>query len=161
MPERVRFFNGQVLSVADLEAEQNYHLEMRRLHNRVLHGVGVVQGLTVTKDMARTEGVIVSPGFALDGQGREIIVDKAADLDIGRCTRSTCFVTLQYKETPSDPSPTRGGVSEFSRITEGFVVATASQDPAQGDGSVLGLARLLWHDDHWRIDQDYHSKKAR
>ena len=46
-PRRVHFIEGMLLSAADLAAEQQYHREMRHLHNR-LHGYGTVSGLEVT-----------------------------------------------------------------------------------------------------------------
>src|SRR5690348_15630681 len=46
-PRRVNFFNGMILSAADMAAEQQYHQGMRYLHNR-LHGYGTVSGLDVT-----------------------------------------------------------------------------------------------------------------
>ena len=72
--ERVRFFDGQLLTATDFEAEQRYHLEKRRLHNRMLHGFGVVDGLGVSVADGTDAAVVVSPGFALDRRGNEIIV---------------------------------------------------------------------------------------
>jgi len=43
-PRRVNFFNGMILTAADLAAEQEYHQGMRYHHNR-LHGYGTVSGL--------------------------------------------------------------------------------------------------------------------
>ena len=48
MMKRVRYFPGQLLSAADFETEQSYLRAKRRLHNRWLHGWGVVGGLTVS-----------------------------------------------------------------------------------------------------------------
>jgi hypothetical protein len=44
---RLRYLYGQLLGVADFQAEQSYHREKLRLHNRCLHGYGVVCGLLV------------------------------------------------------------------------------------------------------------------
>jgi hypothetical protein len=44
---RRRYQYGQLLGVADFEAEQSYHREKMRLHNRCLHGYGVICGLLV------------------------------------------------------------------------------------------------------------------
>ncbi len=48
--ERSRFFTGQVLTADDLQREQDYHRDKARLHNRFLHGWGVVAGLMVSID---------------------------------------------------------------------------------------------------------------
>ena len=45
--ERLNYFYGQMLSAADFRAEQSYFREKLKLHNRCLHGYGVVCGLEV------------------------------------------------------------------------------------------------------------------
>jgi len=45
---RVHYFTGKLLTAEDLAAEQTYHVEKARRHNRTLHGAGVAQGLGVT-----------------------------------------------------------------------------------------------------------------
>jgi len=44
---RLNYVYGQLLGVADFQAEQSYFREKQRLHNRCLHGFGVVCGLLV------------------------------------------------------------------------------------------------------------------
>ncbi|WP_419694223.1 hypothetical protein ACN2CC_26455 [Mesorhizobium muleiense] len=46
--ERLNYFYGQMLGAADFRAEQSYFREKLKLHNRCLHGYGVVCGLEVT-----------------------------------------------------------------------------------------------------------------
>jgi hypothetical protein len=59
------------LRAADLAAEQSYLVAARRRHNIGQHGWGIVQGLGIrdTPDL-----VVVQPGVAVDGYGRELIV---------------------------------------------------------------------------------------
>lgn len=45
--ERLNYFFGQMLSAADFRTEQSYFREKLKLHNRCLHGYGVVCGLEV------------------------------------------------------------------------------------------------------------------
>jgi hypothetical protein len=45
--ERVKYFYGQLLGVREFQSEQNYFFEKHRLHNRYLHGYGVICGLEV------------------------------------------------------------------------------------------------------------------
>lgn len=81
---RPRFFPGQLLSDEDLTALDHYILEKNRLHNRNLHGFGVVCGLKVLCHPC--EGyVTVTSGHAIDPCGNDIIVceDEPWDL-IGR-----------------------------------------------------------------------------
>src|SRR5262249_35107675 len=56
----------------DFELEQRYHIEKRWLLNRMLQGAGVVSGLDVVA--AERGTVTVTPGFAIDRRGREILV---------------------------------------------------------------------------------------
>ena len=44
---RLRYLYGQMLGAADFQAEQSYHRDKLSLHNRCLHGYGVVCGLLV------------------------------------------------------------------------------------------------------------------
>lgn len=46
--DRLRYFYGQMLHARDLQMEQAYFREKLKLHNRCLHGWGVVCGLEVT-----------------------------------------------------------------------------------------------------------------
>jgi hypothetical protein len=45
--ERLNYFYGQLLSAADFRNEQSYSREKLKLHNRCLHGYGVICGLVV------------------------------------------------------------------------------------------------------------------
>lgn len=52
LPElkRLNYFYGQMLGARDFQAEQDYVRDKLRLHNRCLHGHGVVCGLPVTPE---------------------------------------------------------------------------------------------------------------
>ncbi|MEZ6134612.1 MAG: hypothetical protein R3C53_06860 [Pirellulaceae bacterium] len=45
--ERINFYYGQALGVAEFQAEQSYFMEKLRLYNRCFHGYGIVCGLDV------------------------------------------------------------------------------------------------------------------
>src|ERR1700681_3205846 len=45
--QRLNYFYGQLLGVQDFQAEQDYFRDKLKLHNRCLHGYGVVCGLRV------------------------------------------------------------------------------------------------------------------
>src|SRR5262249_54965638 len=69
---RVNYFSRQILRTQDFEDEQAYHLEARRRHNIGQHLWGIVSGLELTADKDGT--VYVTPGFAIDGFGRELVL---------------------------------------------------------------------------------------
>lgn len=84
--QKLKFFHGMLLDDKDFTAEQQYHIEKRKLHNRMLHGWGVVCGL----DIEWTGGAnffTVKPGMALDCQGNEILVCNEITINL---TDSTC-----------------------------------------------------------------------
>jgi hypothetical protein len=75
--ERNRYFTGKLLVARDLVQEQSYFLGRHRLHNRLLHGWGVVCGLEVEWHPDRencADVVIVRPGIAIDCEGRELVL---------------------------------------------------------------------------------------
>jgi hypothetical protein len=72
--ERLNYRNGQRIVAADLRAEQNYHIGVRRWLNRTLFNPGIAKGLEVTVSPTNNHAVVVSPGLAIDVQGRELIV---------------------------------------------------------------------------------------
>jgi hypothetical protein len=71
--ERITFFNGQRLTAEDLTALQVANRDLRWLHNRSLHGWGIGAGFSVTGNAGDT-AVQIGPGYAIDCQGREIIL---------------------------------------------------------------------------------------
>jgi hypothetical protein len=73
--ERLRYYDGEYLRSFDFDAEQKYHLEMRRRLNLALHLDGIVDGLRVVVPKDATEGPAhVTPGMAIDGFGRELLL---------------------------------------------------------------------------------------
>jgi hypothetical protein len=71
-PRRNKYFYGKLLDVSHFQMEQCYGIDKRRLLNRLALGSGVLCGLSV---IAGTDGTVcVSPGVAIDGYGREIVV---------------------------------------------------------------------------------------
>ena len=110
-PTRPSFFDGQLLTAADLRLEQDYQDHKRHLLNLATVGAGVVTGLAVSTDADGT-GITVSPGLAVDGLGREIIVP--ADVHVtwptpdGTAPRRWGAV-IELAPQPADPIPTPDG----------------------------------------------------
>ncbi len=71
--ERIQFFNGQRLLASDLQAIEAFHREMRWLHNQSLHQPGVGSGFAISGAKGDRQ-VVISPGYALDDLGREIVL---------------------------------------------------------------------------------------
>lgn len=221
--ERINYFFGQVLGLNDFRDAQTYFLEKLRLHQRCLHGWGVVCGLEVSvkpgdkdpcaplpssehqslrrraqdlRDQAenvaqsakklpagpaqdelrkvvrtletqarelesmtrsreenedrpgRSARLAVSPGLALDPQGRDLVVSVHLDVDVWRALspddrrsveaggRHTLWVSLAFAETPTravrpisvDRCAPAG--DQFSRIREATCVRISLTPPA-------------------------------
>jgi hypothetical protein len=78
---RPRFYAGQLLTEEELNALDRYVVEKNKLHNRYLHGWGVVCGLEVRCDPCGSH-VIVPPGYALSPCGEDIVVCRDQPVDV-------------------------------------------------------------------------------
>lgn len=77
--QRPRFQDGRVLRTSDFVDEQAYHLTGHRRHNTTGHRWGVAAGLRVVL----VDGdLVVEPGLAIDGYGRDVVLDSAHGLDL-------------------------------------------------------------------------------
>jgi hypothetical protein len=83
MLERVSFEPGILLGAEALSAEQTYHLRRLTRHQRWLIGPGTVFGLRVDvmspapPDDPTDVRLTVAPGYAIDGLGREVLLNEA------------------------------------------------------------------------------------
>lgn len=77
---RPRFFAGQLLTDDTLNRLEHYIVEKNKLHNRYLHGWGVVCGLEVVCNPCNA--VTVRGGYALSPCGEDIIVCKDVTVDV-------------------------------------------------------------------------------
>src|SRR5438105_2463108 len=74
--KRPHYFDHQFLREADFTAEQEYHIEMRRRHNRLLHTGGIAEGLNLSFASGASR-VTISAGMAVDGQGQEMVLPES------------------------------------------------------------------------------------
>jgi hypothetical protein len=158
--KRVNYFNGQLLTAADLIAEQEYHLNRWRRHNQWCHGWGVVGGLELTV----TGGtVVVSPGMALDCAGDEVCLAAPAAVSLPTRVRTAAirYVVLSALEELTD-----------SRVVETSRLSLVAADPAAGHQSREGrcrvcgrshgvtLGRLRRAGSRWSVDTRYRRCRA-
>lgn len=136
-PVRNRYFYGKLLDVRSQEREQAYGIHMRRLLNRIGHGAGVLCGLEVRPD-GDGKRVLVEPGVAIDGLGREIVVPERREMpdprrpidDRGdRCGEpvdsEVVTICLAYAERTED----EGDPARFVRETYTLQVRPGRADP--------------------------------
>jgi branched-chain amino acid transport system substrate-binding protein len=109
-PVRNRYFYGKLLDADHLELEQRYFLERGRLLNRLTLGRGVLCGLKVEREGNQ---VVVWPGVAVDGLGREIVVTRPLRTDPWELEREddsgdneeALVLLLCYHECDAEPAP--------------------------------------------------------
>jgi hypothetical protein len=88
--ERPLFYENQILGASDLTAAVEYGRGQQARHERSLHLWGIANGLELTgQDKQTAQGVTyqeitLSPGIAIDGTGREIVVPEAERLSEDR-----------------------------------------------------------------------------
>jgi hypothetical protein len=153
-PLRVRYFDGQLLTAQDFRDEQQYHLEKQRLHNRLLHGVGIVTGLEVVVVKGTT--VQVRPGLALDSHGREIIVPDPQRTDAAqptneegqpegeRIAKGVVSLRVGYREIDVEQGSLPAGEEKSpSRTAEVYSLMVSPDSPVGSDnGIVLATIRV-------------------
>ena len=108
-PRRNRYFAGKLLDPAGLQMEQEYSRGADAQLSRLVLGAGVVCGLDVTAGGSGDDrGIRVSPGLALDGWGRRIVVPCETDvlaLPADAPRPATMVVRLRYHAHAADPVP--------------------------------------------------------
>jgi hypothetical protein len=107
--KRINFFKGFLTTEKDWNEAELYHVEKRKLHNRLLHAPGVVLGYQgELKVVARARGdlsVEVQPGYAIDGQGNDLILWDATIKNINPeeyRLPQTIYIVLRFAEELTD-----------------------------------------------------------
>jgi hypothetical protein len=158
--ERLRYFDGEYLRSFDFKSEQDYHREMRYRLNRQLHLTGIAGGLFLEQDQDSVPGYElfhITPGMAIDGNGREIILSQPFSLSPDTVLNKKGIKTgsnnvwLLYRETSTTPPSISYAAcnqqSQNTRWLESFTVDFTpdipGQTPTHSDGAVLlGLAQI-------------------
>ena len=138
--ERPVFFENQILGAADLTATVDLGRGQQARHNRYLHLWGIASGLQLTSEKDADKGdpfikITVSPGVAIDGTGREIIVAQSVSLSeaefsqlgvsSGQGTDSWFPVFLVGADQKTTQAPLTMGActsSAATRISESYVI---------------------------------------
>ena len=107
--KRINFFKGFLTTEQDWNDAERYHVEKRKLHNRMFHAPGVVNGngddLKVQSRGRGDLSIEVGAGYAIDGQGNDIfLLEKQiktlnpADFKLPQ----TIYLVLRYVEEFDD-----------------------------------------------------------
>lgn len=168
-PARLRLLDGQLLTADDLAALQDYVREKMWLHNRMLHGYGIVAGLDVTmqEQASGDSQLVVAPGYALDGYGRELIVPEPLEVAVGH-DRRDFIVLLKYAEQddPSSAVPSTGTETQATRTIETVQVMFESPaerltPPTARPDFAVPIARLRKPHHQWQHDRNFRAPRAK
>jgi len=152
--ERLRYYDGEYLRAFDFDAEQAYHLEMRRRLNRTLHLIGIAAGLYLEEDEDSVPSdplFHISPGMAIDALGREILLTAPRTLDQSALMKKGLKAQkyglwLVYKEQASRPAApgyqTCDAAASSTRWREGYDLVFLPIGQTHGDGVQLGTVQL-------------------
>ncbi len=157
---RVLYAERQVLHADDLNDEQAERIAVRRRHNLAAHGWGILAGLRLKIEDAK---LVLKPGAALDGYGRELYVPGdimvAEDFFRSFAADDSPSVVLDFwlryarePATPPHPGIYAAGEGKHTRWVERTVLCATTQveelDPRRppgvppddfGDGNHQGL----------------------
>jgi hypothetical protein len=135
--QRVQYREGQVLMAQDLTDEGDYRVALRRRHNAVMHGWGILNGLELRYELGR---LLLEPGMAVDGHGRELVVTRpqvVPDQVTALMEEGGLFFWLRYAQEPAAPLRGRPGqptrLREEARLCVGRASAMPPPPPAAED----------------------------
>jgi hypothetical protein len=107
--KRINFFKGFLTTEKDWNDAERYHIDKRRLHNRMMHSPGIVGGFAgELRVNARARGdlsVEVQPGYAIDGLGNDLMIRDATIRSINLeefKLPQTIYIVLRYYEELTD-----------------------------------------------------------
>jgi hypothetical protein len=156
--KRINFFKGFLTTEHDWNDAERYHIEKRRLHNKMMHAPGVVFGFSGDlKVTARPRGdlsVEIQPGYAVDGQGRDLMLwdaeIKTLVLEEYKLPQ-TIYIVLRYYEQETDfiAYKENAAYKGHRRILEGCKVEISQTAPDIREE--VELARILLDKNATRI----------
>ncbi|MBR6326180.1 MAG: hypothetical protein IKR61_05180 [Lachnospiraceae bacterium] len=135
--ERNRYYPGKMLTSADFQTEQDYFINHQRFMNGLMYGSGIVCGLGVLglDDLS----IMVESGAAIDGTGREIVVDSSVvkklsaieGFDSLKTDLASLCLRFRDKEVHSVYAVNRGESDkdyEYNHVSEGYELFLLDRD---------------------------------
>jgi hypothetical protein len=130
--KRMRYFDGLFLKQEEFNLEQNYHIRMRRLHNRHLHTQGIVWGLDVKVESGK---VVIEPGMAINTIGglldegnenedisQEIVLSDPATVPLSITElQAGVYIYIYHKKEAADVVQDRGGTDEIHWVEKAVI----------------------------------------
>lgn len=134
--ERNRYYPGKMLTSADFQAEQNYHINKGRFLNSLMYGQGIICGMGVFS--LDDQSILIESGAAIDGSGRDVIIDSSAVKKLSAIegfdsiTGDVARLKVRFREQDvhsvySVNHKENDKEYEFNRISEGYELFLADK----------------------------------
>lgn len=134
--QRPHYYNSQLLLEDDFLEEQRYHVNARRMHNQKLHGKGVVEGLTISREHGQS--ISINGGVAIDEAGNEILIDTINNISLAEFgANESVRINLVYEEDIETEIS-----SHQKNRCQYFASIILSKDSASDAGVTLALLHL-------------------
>nr|NIM16387.1 hypothetical protein [Candidatus Aminicenantes bacterium]NIM83165.1 hypothetical protein [Candidatus Aminicenantes bacterium]NIN22541.1 hypothetical protein [Candidatus Aminicenantes bacterium]NIN46312.1 hypothetical protein [Candidatus Aminicenantes bacterium]NIN89151.1 hypothetical protein [Candidatus Aminicenantes bacterium] len=142
--KRTRYFQHEILDSDDFIDEQEYHRNMRYLHNSRFHTWGILEGLEVDYTEGQEPGnetiVTVNTGTAVDGKGREMVLPASKTIDFNDYQAGMAYyITIRWNQQEGLPRQE----DEFKRWQEIPGIDISEEEPLDKDMNlVLAYVKL-------------------
>lgn len=134
--QRPHYYNSQLLLEDDFLEEQRFHVNARRMHNQKLHGKGVVEGLTISREHGQS--ITINGGVAIDEAGNEILIETIKGVSLAEFgANESVRVKLVYEEDNDDETS-----SHLKNRCQYFASIILARDSGSDAGVTLALLHL-------------------
>jgi hypothetical protein len=96
---RLKAVDGMAVTAAVWEEVSDYHRLYRQLSTLAATGAGVVSGLDVIASDPADRTIYVTPGVAVDAEGRLIVITDTVAYDVGNRVEGSYRLLLHYAES--------------------------------------------------------------
>ena len=162
--KRVNYYAGKMLTLEDFKADQQYFKDRMKLHNRFLHGYGIVSGLEISLSNKLAEVLIVSPGYAIDPRGNDLILPKDVQATMP-AKGNSIYLVLRWAEREVDLIPLLSSSVEGEQFVatriEEYAVLEDETDKRKATQAGAVLARLKKIRGKWKVDKQFRAHRVR
>lgn len=154
---RMNFFKGLFTQAEDWQANQQYHLAKRQFHSRYLHTPGIALGCLEDMRVTATDdgrAVYVAPGYAIDGQGRDLFIPQPQRVEISPRDYSpptVLYIIARYDESKVERRTNAANpeYTDYAFIEERPVVEATTTEPDNNEA--IELARVSLSENATRL----------
>ena len=145
--KRLNFFRGFRTTEKDWNDGEQYHTDKRKLHNRMMHGPGIVpQALGGLRASGRGRGelaVEVQSGYAVDAEGHDIFVWEPEIKQLNPADfklPATVYLVARYIEEFSDFISYKENLDFKGGLHRNASAAECGDQPARPQGFLSGIS---------------------